>query len=678
MGPPGLGKYSLVRMLVEEYAAKLPAPPDWCYIHNFEVPEKPIALQLPTGKGCTFQQEMKVLISDTLSSMLTVFESDEYNSGMQKINDEFTAERSISRKHVDSNLKKDKIPNIYKERHDKEYELKNRLLNAAVDPLFSKFKKKYAKHKKISKYLHAAQLDIIEHVDDFIKLDEKSNIMTYAIDNYTLIKYKVNLLIDNSELKNAPIIYEKNPIYSNLICRVEHTTYQGSLVTNFTLIRPGSLHLANGGFLLIEARKIKNDQKAWEALKDALSTKFIKMEPTEHMPNSIKPISLQPMSIPLNVKVILLGDRNNYYSLCQNDPDFTDLFKVPIDFDEQIHRTKKNKQLYVRLLATIADREKLLPFHVSAVAEIIEHSSRLAEDNEKLSTYISDIENLMLEAAYWASLSNKQTVKAEDVKRAITAQMRRMDRAKEIYYEDIKRNFVIIHTEGKLIGHVNCLSVRKVGNYSYGHPTRVTARVRAGKGKLIDIQREIEMAGPMHTKAGLIITSFLASQFNQTELFSLTVSIAFEQVYCWTDGDSASVGELCALLSAIADVPVLQSLAITGSVDQYGEVQAIGCVNEKIEGYFDVCKLKGLTGNQGVIIPEVNKKNLMLREDIVQAAKEKQFFIYPINTVHEAISLLTGMPTGGRNINGCYPESSLYGLIEKKLQMFTTKRKSKK
>ena len=326
------------------------------------------------------------------------------------------------------------------------------------------------------------------------------------------------------------------------------------------------------------------------------------------------------------------------------------------------------------MVGAIIQKNHLRPFHASAVASIIDHSTRLAEDIEKLSTHIRDTEDLILESDYWANLNNKKIVEASDVQQAMQTKIQRMDRARELYYEDILRDFIIIKTNTKSIGQVNCLSVRKVGNYSYGHPTRVTARIRAGKGKLIDIQREIKMAGPLHTKAGLIITNFLASRFNPDQLFSLSASIAFEQLYCWTDGDSASVGELCALLSAIAEVPIDQSFAITGSVDQYGEVQAIGGINEKIEGFFDICQRKGLTGKQGVLMPAINKKNLMLKDEVVIAAREKKFSIYPITTLDEAIYILTGFPAGQRNTKGEYEKNTVYFKVEKKLKEFAKNR----
>lgn len=671
MGPPGIGKHSFIKMMLEKHAAEMKTPPDWCYIHNFEAPEKPVAIRLPAGQGLTFQQDMKSLVDEMLSNILSIFESDEYQLGMKKINDYYKVKRVKFRKKNKKNMTTGKVLYLFKERNQKEKTLQSTLLSSVIKPLIRKLKKKYNEYTIVTDYLSAVEADVLQHADELIKPDEKTNLLAFSLENPALTKYKVNLLVDNSKLKGAPVIFEENPVYSNLISRVEHLTHLGTFVTNFTLIRPSSLQIANGGYLIIEARKLKKNRDAWEALKSALYTRKIKIEPVQQMSDLVKPVSLEPEPIPLDIKVILLGDRNTYYSLTQNDPDFTQLFKVPVDFDEEIDRNKKNIQLYARLIATIIQRDKLRPFHSSAVAAIIDHSTRLAQDIEKLSTHIRDIEDLILEADYWADLARNKNVKASDVGRALAAQIHRMDRARELYYEDITRDFIIINTEGKLIGQVNCLSVRRVGNFSYGHPTRVTARVRQGKGTFIDIQREIKMAGPLHSKAGLIIASFLASRFNPDQLYSLSASIAFEQLYCWTDGDSASVGELCALLSSLSELPLHQDLAITGSIDQYGEVQAVGGVNEKIEGFFDVCKAKGLTGKQGVLIPAVNKENLMLKDEIVEAVKAKKFAIYPITSIDEAISLLTGMTTGQRNDQGRYTKNSIYYRIENRLKLFT-------
>lgn len=680
MGSPGLGKRSLIRSILKPFARTQKPPPDWCYIYNFEVPEKPIAIDLPAGLGSILQKDMNSLINELKISILTVFESDEYRTGMQEIINEF----NYKRENIIEKSKEGKIPHLlYRERHEKEKALQLKLTLAVVRPYIDKLRNKYESFLKIVSYLDAVQADIVTHVNDFIKRDEKSEMLSFDMDNPILVRYQINLLVNNGKRKGVPIILEENPTYTNLICLVEYKPQSGAFTTDFTLIRPGALHRANGGFLIIEARKIKNDKHAWESLKRVLYSGKIKIEAIEHITESIRPVSLKPQSIPLNIKIILLGDRYFYYKLCRTDQDFIELFKVPADLDEQIERDEKNIELYARLISTFVKKKKLRPFDASAVATIIDHCTRLAEDVEKLTTHIRRIEDLIQEANYWAGLSKKKIVDASDVEQASKSQIYRMDRSRELYYEDINRDFILIRTEGEAIGQVNCLSVVKAGNFSYGHPTRITAKVRAGKGKIIDIQREIHLAGPIHSKAGLIIANFLADRYSRNVLFSLTASLAFEQIYGMLEGDSASVGELCALLSALADVPIKQTLAVTGSINQYGEVQSIGCVNEKIEGYFDICKTRGLTGTQGVLIPAINIKNLMLREDVVAAAKAKQFFVYPIETVDQAITLLTGVTAGDRNRkNGQFPKASVNYKVEARLNEFSQHRlksiKSKK
>lgn len=668
MGPSGIGKFSLVNNILNSHAKKSPTPSDWCYIYNFSMPTKPIALQLPHGLGSALQQDMKEFIEELATSIQSVFESRQFRFEMRKIATHYNRKFKIEN---GSKTNSDKISDFSKEKFSKEKQLRLKLMKSVITPLIDSLKRKYQKHSKVIKYISNVKKDILEHVSELIHSDENTSLLSFMVENPMLAKYSINLIVDNKKLKGKPVIFEPNPNYSNLICRVEHTSQQGNMVTNFTLIRPGCLHLANGGYLILEMRKLKKYTEAWEALKSALYAEHIKIEPLDRVSGTLKPISLEPMPIPLNVKIILLGDRNTYYTLCQEDADFTELFKVVVDFDEQIERNNKNVKLYAQLIGAIVKRERLHPFHADAVAAIIDHSSRLSEDIEKLSTHIRDIEDLILESNYWANLRNAKVVRASDVKSTIDAKIHRMDRSRELYYEDINRDFIIINTHGKYIGQVNCLSVRRVGNFSYGHPTRVTARVRRGKGKIIDIQREIKMAGPMHSKAGLIIANFLASRFSPDKLFSLSASLSFEQIYVWTDGDSASVGELCALLSALADIPINQSLAVTGSIDQYGEVQAVGGLNEKIEGYFDVCKAKGLTGDQGVIIPAVNQANLILRDDVIEAARENKFSIYLIKTVDEAIELLTGVSATKRMKDGKFVKNSLYDQIEKKLTKFS-------
>ncbi len=674
MGPSGIGKRSLIRSVLKEHAATRAIPSDWCYIHNFKLPSKPIALELPPGIGPSLQDDMKMLVEELSNSILAVFESDEYNNSMAKINQEFNRKR---RQKDTKNINTKLIPRLYKERHKKEKSLQCDLTRIVVEPIINKVKKKYPDLKNVTDYLSSVQEDVISHVNDFIKMDEVTNTLYFDMESPLLINYQVNLLVNNKDLAGAPIIFEDNPSYSNLICRIEHSALNGVLTTNFTLIKPGSLHRANGGYLVIEARKLKKYHDAWDGLKRALYTREIKIDSPEDLSDQAKPISLEPESIPLNVKIILLGERYIYFTLTNHDPDFNELFKVTIDFDEAIDRNKKNIELYARLIATIVQKEKLRTFHRDAVSAIIEHSSRIAEDNEKLSMHIRSLNNLVIEADYWAGIKGNQMVRIGDVQEALTSQIHRMDRTRELYYEDIYRNFIIIHTEGSVVGQVNALSVVRSGKFSYGHPTRITAVVRVGKGQIIDIQREIKMAGPSFSKAGFIISNFIASRYSHDHPLSLFASFSFEQMYAHIDGDSASVAEVCALLSALANVPIKQSIAVTGSMDQYGRVQAIGGVNEKIEGYFDICKFKGLDGSQSVIIPAVNIKNLMLREDIVDAVRKKLFYIYVIDYIDDAIKLLTGM-TAGPKINGKYNKNTFNYKVEKKLLEFSERGKSER
>lgn len=674
MGPTGLNKPSLIRAILKDHAEQQKTPSDWCYIYNFDYPEKPLAIKLPAGVGTVLQQDMKLFVDDIRISILTVFESDEYRLGMEKILEDFNEKRAkLHKKNIEKN-NEEKIPHLYRERHEKEKELQLRLTQNVVQPYIDKLKIKFEAYPRVMNYLSAVQNDVIAHVNDFVKKDETSGVIEFDLESANLTHYEINLIVNNRNRKGAPVIFERNVSYSNLICRVEYKSLFGSLVTDFTLIRPGALHRANGGYLIIEAHKIKKDTHAWESLKTALFSGKIEIEPIEHLTDTVRPISLKPKSIPLKIKIVLLGDRRTYYKLCKKDPDFNELFKVVVDFNDTIERNKKNIKRYSRVIAAIVKHKHLRPFHARAVAAIIDHSTRLAEDVEKLSTHIRRINDLVLEADYWGSVSGKKIIDDKDVKKAIEAQIYRLDRSRELYYEDINRKFVLIRTKNSAIGQVNCLSVVKIGKFSYGHPTRVTAKVRMGKGKFIDIQREIDLAGPIHSKAGLIIANYLADCYSKDHIFSLTASISFEQIYGMLEGDSASVGELCALLSALAEVPIRQYLSVTGSINQYGDVQAIGCVNEKIEGYFDICRANGLTGKQGVIIPAINAKNLMLREDVVAAAKAKKFFIYPIETVDQAIYLLTGMQAGELNKHGTFPIDSFNHKVQARLKVFSERR----
>ncbi|MEE8391626.1 MAG: Lon protease family protein, partial [Anaerolineae bacterium] len=437
---------------------------------------------------------------------------------------------------------------------------------------------------------------------------------------------------------------------------------------------PGALHRTNGGYLILDGQQVLMQSHAWTGLKRALRAREVRIEPLGQALSMVSTVSLEPEPIPLDVKVVLVGERSLYYLLYQHDPDFGELFKVAIDFNARMARTSENNQLYASLIATKARLEELRPFDRTAIARIIEHSARIAGDAEKLSAHMLSIADLLREADYWAGVSGNDVVTAGDVQRAIDAQIRRADRVRERVQEQIERGTIMIDTDGERVGQVNGLSVIGLGNFWFGQPNRITARVRLGKGEVVDIEREVELGGPIHSKGVLILSSFLGARYAAEHPLSLSASLVFEQSYGGVDGDSASMAELCTLLSALAGAPLKQSLAMTGSVNQHGEAQPIGGANEKIERYFDVCQARGLTGKQGVIIPTTNVKHLMLRQDVVEAAEAGQFHIYPIETVDQAIELLTGIPAGERDAEGNFSEGSINQRVEARLIELAEKR----
>jgi lon-related putative ATP-dependent protease len=481
-------------------------------------------------------------------------------------------------------------------------------------------------------------------------------------------RYQVNVVIDNSETEGAPIAYEAKPTYVNLIGRIEHTSQMGTLRTDFTLIKPGVLHKANGGYLILDARRLLLEPYAWESLKHALRANEIRIESLGQAYSLISTVSLEPEPIPLQVKVILLGERRLYYLLSHHDPDFAELFKVAADFEDQMDRDDDNNQAYARLVAEVAQKEDLRPFTREAVARVIERGARLAGDAEKLTTHMQSVSDLLREADYWAGDAERDVVTAEDVTQALEAQRYRAGRIRERIQEAILRDTILIDTEGTVTGQVNGLSVFMLGNYPFGRPSRITARVRLGKGEVVDIERQVDMGGPIHSKGVMILSGFLGARYAAERPLSLSATLVFEQSYSGVDGDSASSAELYALLSALAEVPLRQSLAVTGSINQRGQVQAIGGVNEKIEGFFDVCRARGLTGDQGVLIPQANVDNLMLRQEVVEAAADGRFHIYPVQTVDEGIEILTGVAAGEADEAGDYPEESINGRVVARLE----------
>jgi len=728
LGPAGTGKHSLVRQFFEQRAASEPVPSDWCYVNNFKEPHRPWALRLPPGKGVELRQDMENLVEELRTALSAAFESEEYQARRQVIEEEFNerqqeALRGIQqraqeqglavlrtpagfvfapmrngevlspqelkelpeeeRKRLEAGVEMlqeelqkvlRQIPRWQREMRRKVRELNREITNFAVGGLIEEVRQKYADFPKVVDYLNAVQQDVLENVKDFLGPEEsqpaasaKEPSLPFLTGRPSLRRYQVNVLVDHSGSEGAPVIYEDNPTYQNLIGRVEHMAQMGALLTDFTLIKPGALHRANGGYLMLDARKVLQQPFAWEGLKRALQSGQVRIESLGQMLSLVSTVSLEPEPIPLDVKVALLGDPLLYYLLSALDPDFGELFKVAADFDDQMNRSSDSQLLYAKLIGSLARKEGLRPFDRTAVARVIEHSARMAGDAEKLSIRMRSVADLLREANYWAGQAGHEVVTAADVQRAIDAQIYRSDRLRERIQEEILRGTILIDTEGEKIGQVNGLSVIQLGDFTFGRPSRITARVRLGRGEVVDIEREVELGGPIHSKGVLILSGFLGARYATYHPLSLSASLVFEQSYSGVEGDSASSAELYALLSAIARVPIKQSLAVTGSVNQLGQIQAIGAVNEKIEGFFDVCKARGLTGDQGVLIPASNVKHLMLRQDVVEAVAEGKFHIYPIETVDQGIEILTGMPAGEPDEEGNYPEGTVNGLVQAEL-----------
>jgi len=562
------------------------------------------------------------------------------------------------------------IPQWRRETRDKVKALNREVAMSAVGHLIEEQKKSYDDLPAVLSYFDEVEEDVVHNVADFIKSEEREELPggQPPADPKSLHRYKVNNLILNNRGEGAPVMYLDNPTYLNLVGRAEHMAQFGTLMTDFTLLKPGALHEANGGYLLVDAHKLLTQPYAWEGLKRALYSNKVVIEPLEKMLSLISTVSLEPEPIPLDIKVVILGDRRLYYLLQEYDPDFGELFKVQADFEERIDRSDENNQLIARSIATIARKEKLLPFHRSAVAQVIDFASRHVEDAEKLTTHMRSIADLLREADYWAREEGRDVVQAQDIRHTIDEQIHRASRVRERIQEAIQRGDIFIDSEGGRIGQVNGLSVIGLGDYMFGQPSRITATVHIGEGQVVDIEREVEMSGPIHSKGVLILSSLLASRYAHKHPLSLSASLVFEQNYGGVDGDSASLAELCALLSALAELPIKQSFAMTGSINQHGRVQPIGGVNEKIEGFFEVCRTRGLTGEQGVIIPETNVKNLMLHPEVVDAVKAEQFQIYSVETVDQALSLLTGVEAGERDAEGNYPPDSINGKVQARLE----------
>lgn len=724
LGPPGMGKHSLIRQLVTQQAATRATPDDWCYVNNFDDPNKPVSLKLPAGQGAGLRHDMERLVEDLLSMIPAAFESGEYRKRRQDIEDAFDERREQAFQALQHEAEQreitlvrtpdgfafaptrkgevipeeeyDKLPEDERERIEglitqlqerlqqllreiplwmretrrRIKELDRETTRRAVSQLIDELRRRHAHLPGVLRHLEAVRDDIIENAVLFRQAEDTDK-PPPGVDDRAFNRYCVNILVDRGHESGAPVVYCDHPTLTNLLGRTEHIVQMGALITDFTQIRAGTLHRANGGYLVLDANKVLGQPYAWEALKRVLRAREINIESLAQILSLVSTVSLEPEAIPLDVKLILVGDRLLYYLLAEYDPDFVELFKVAADFDDHFPRNDDNQQLYARLLATLCKREKTRPLDRHAVARLIDQSARLAQDSRKLSTHMRGMTDLLHEADYLAARAGHAVIHLADVEKAIETRTRRLDRVRERMHEEILDGTLLIDTDGAKAGQINGLTVIQMGDFSFGLPTRITATARLGEGELLDIQREADLGGPIHAKGVMTLSAFLGARYARNQPLSLSATLAFEQTYGMIEGDSASVAELCCLLSALSGIPVKQSLAVTGSIDQHGLVQAIGGINEKIEGFFDICRQRGLNGEQGVIMPDSNVANLMLREDVVQATQEGRFFIYPVSTVDQALALLTGIEAGERGENGLFREGTVNAAVEERLARFT-------
>ena len=728
LGPNGTGKQSAIMHFLGDIAPNAQTPSDWCYVNNFENPRNPRALKLPAGKGSILSRDMQHLVEALFTVIPAAFSSEEYQSQEKDIREklhekqdeaiseleknaaknnialirtpagfafapiknnevikpeEFMLLKEEERDAIDGEITKLKtamqsvlaqVPKWQRETQEKIKELNRNIANFAVKPLITELRNSYGQLTEVTSYLDSLENDVIENFDKFLEKesDQREMFPGMAPDRFlqggsSFNHYRVNVIVDNSKSQGAPVVYEDKPACYNLVGDIEHISQMGTLVTDFTLIKQGALHRANGGYLLIDARRLLMEPLAYEALKKTLRTRHIRIESLAQLYSLVSTVSLEPEPIPLDLKVILLGERNLYYLLTVYDPDFTELFKVAADFEDELPVNSDGKLFYAHIISSIAKKDALLHFDKGAVARVVEHGSRLAEDSTKLTAHLQSICDLVHEAEYYAASEKREHVEARDVQHAIDAKTVRASRIREKIREATLKNQILIDTSSEKVGQINGLAIYSPGGQSFGHPGRITASVRLGKGEVIDIEREVEMGGPIHSKGVMILSGFLGARFGINQPLSLSASLVFEQSYNGVEGDSASSAELYALLSAISGASIRQWFAVTGSVNQNGEIQAIGGVNEKIEGFFDLCQARGLTGKQGVLIPAANVDNLMLRSDVVEAVRNGLFSLFPVAHVDEGIEILTGIPAGELDPAGNYPPDTINSMAVARL-----------
>mgnify|MGYP004495563767 FL=1 len=726
-GPSGVGKTMYTLNYLKKIAKKRKAPHDWCYIYNFDNPNEPIAVDLPAGQGKEFKESMDGFIKEIKKDIKGTFDNDDFEKEKALIRQEYEAKREVLMNKLseetlkfgfqvksaqngiymmpvyegkalkeeefdklDENIKNEyeekssvvqqmimevitQIKTIERESDNKISEWQSNVALLTVNVHINYLKSKYKRNKKINTFLNAVKNDVLKNVPKFLEEDNTQQQVQVNPLQQTpdpCLNYRVNLFVDNSNLEGAPIIMDTNYTYSNMFGKLEYENYYGALKTDYTMLQSGLLQKANGGYLVLQAKDLLLNPICYDTLKKALRVKKTSIENTMDQRSSMVMVSLKPEAIPLNLKVILIGDANIYYNLFSLDEDFRKLFKIKVEWEDEAPFNKDNANRLASIIHSYCVQESLPELDKFAVARLVEYSSKLAGDQQKMSTLFNDIFVIVGEAATWAKMSRSKIVTENFIEKALKERRERVKKYDERYVQMIKEQSLLINTEGQRVGELNGLTVMQIGDYTFGKPAKITVNTYTGKQGIINIEREVELSGSTHSKGVLILSGFLGERFAQDIPLSLTASICFEQLYNGVDGDSASSTELYGLLSSLSEIPINQAIAVTGSVNQKGEIQPIGGVNEKIEGYFQICKIRGLDGTHGVMIPKQNVKNLQLSDEIVESVKNGLFKIYAISTIDEGIEVLTGVPAGKKDRNGKFPAGTINYLVYEKLKKY--------
>lgn len=730
-GSTGTGKTSYAVNYIKSIAKKQQVPDDWCYVYNFEKPNNPIAVNLPAGKGKDFQKDIEEFVKFIEQEIPKVFDSEDYEREKSRISSEFQIKRNKLLENLDKDAEKRgfkvkttstgiyflpiidgkivteeeyetleesqkyeidgksnkiqmetmehirKLKNLEKVVEEKIEKWEDKIVLFAIGMQIEDLKSKYAKYEKIVKYLCDIQEDILDNIELFKEEEGYENqpqlLLPFVKKNEEspAEKYTVNLVVDNSEQNGKPVIDDYNPTFYNLVGKFEYENEFGTMTTDYTMIKGGLFHQANGGYLILQVKDLLNNVQAWESLKRTLRTRQIVIENMKEQMGLVAISALKPEHIPLDIKVILVGSENVYQLLYEHDEEFRKLFKIKADFDDEIELNIKHVDKLCRFISSFCRRENTKHFDKTGVAKIIEYCSRLVEDQEKVSTKFNDIVEILCESSAYAEINKSDIVKDIHVKEAIEKKSFRSNKYDKKILELMDEGTILINTSGEKVGELNGLTIIDTGEFVFGKPSKITANTYIGENGIINIEREVEMSGTSHSKGVLILSGYIGENFAQKMPLTLSASLCFEQLYGGIDGDSASSAELYAIISSLSEVPIKQGVAVTGSINQKGEIQPIGGVTQKIEGFFELCSKRGLDGTQGVIIPHQNIKNLVLNDDVIQAVKNEKFSIYAIKTIQEGLEILTGVKAGKKNKNGNYPKSTVLGLAYEKLEKYS-------